>query len=806
MRMTFDSYLSLRGGSMKFPVSWLKDFGITLSHTEIVKSLTQLGLEVDQVIPVAPDFSGVVIGEILTASRHPNADRLQVCTVSIGTEVLSIVCGAPNARPGIKVCVAVIGAVLPGDFKIKAAKIREVASSGMLCSEKELGFSETQPGILELPLDAPLGLTVRDYLELNDFILEVDLTANRGDCLSILGLARELAALHPEVLWIHPTVPEQVFTQTSVWVHKEAQAACPRYTLSCLDNLSGGASSPVWLQRRLARSGITPKNLIVDVTNHIMLSVGQPLHAFDADQIQGDVQVRFARPGEPLELLDGKTIVLHPQDLVIADSQGPIALAGIMGGKRTAISEHTQKIALESAFFTPEALAGRARFHGLHTDSSHRFERGVDPQLPLQAAAMAIDLLKKFGRARVISAGLCAAPTEAHTKTQITLTAQEVTQCLGMTLPLSRIRDILVALHCQVSEHVGVLTVTPPSYRFDLNDTRDLIEEVARLMGYDHIPAIFPTQLAPQINTPSMQKVSVDRIKQLLVDRGYHEAVTYSFIDPQSHQRVFGDRPKWVLQNPISEELSVMREGLLPGLLKAVAYNLNRQQDRVRLFEIGRCFKETLEMTHLGIIITGSLMPVQWRGKQASDFFDLKSDIEALLRVMVGPQVLLSFTLDVDPSMEQSAHPGQKARLRVDHREIGVLYRVHPALEHAWGLTQPVFFAEVMLDHLPLKILPTASGVSKFPAITRDLALEMPHTVSAGLLESSIKASGGEHLIAVTVFDVYQGKGIAEGMKSMAVRLIFQEVSGTLLDEVVDTYIKKLLDHVAKTCHAHLRG
>lgn len=788
---------------MRFSVSFLKSqFDIDLPAEQILTQLTQLGLEVDHTSLAAEEFSNVVVGEITAAVPHPDADRLKVCQVSIGeNEPLSIVCGAANARTGIKVCVAKVGAVLPGNFKIKKAKLRGVPSMGMLCSEKELGLTESSPGIMELPLDAPIGSDLREYLNLNDVLVEVDLTPNRGDCLSVLGIARELAALN-EIAFKHPlkALPDLPYAQNAALVVEEVKAVCPNYFITEMDGVMP-QNSPLWLQEQLRRAGFATRNLIVDLTNYIMLLVGQPMHAFDADKIKGAIHVRFARENERLTLLDGKEIALHTDDVVIADDSGAIALAGIMGGLSTSVSESTSRIVLEAAFFEPNYLAGKARRLGLHTDSSHRFERGVDFALASKAMQLALHLYQELANAQIIySQGVC-----YKTKTQdFVFQTRLINKILGVEVDSPQIVSILQRLSFTCVEKNEELWVSVPSFRFDIEGSHDLVEEIARFIGYHAIPGTLPHKLCPIAST-RFEEVTTQRLKQLLVDRDYHEAITYSFIDMASSKACFDVENALVLCNPLSSEQSIMRQGLLPGLLLALKHNLARQQQRVRLFEVGRLFERTgttfQELNQLAGVVTGPVQGLQWRDNANVDFFVLKSDVQAVLALFSSQSIGFK-----SYNKLKYAHPGQCAQIFLADQVVGFIYRLHPQTEKKFGLKKPVYAFELMLDNLKKRTPVQASLISKFPHISRDLALMVPNHVQADNILKAIQEGAGKLFQKVCIFDVYEGEGVEAGYKSLAVNLILQADSTTLTEEEVEKTIENVLSLLQRDYQTTLRG
>lgn len=795
---------------MQFPLSWLADFGLKDLNSQTVSALlTRHGLEVDEIIPVCGEFTGVKVGYILEAKPHPDADRLQVCRVDVGEkEPLQIVCGAANARVGIKVCVATIGALLPNDFKIKKAKLRGQLSEGMICSTSELGLSVQSVGIMELPEDAPIGQDIHDYLQLQDASLIIDLTANRGDCLSIRGLARELslAANVPFKEPGIPPLPKGLSTIVTPSVTVLAPKACPCYHLVKIEGVFGQQVSPLFWQERLRRADMTARNYLVDVTNWVMLHLGQPMHAFDADKVQGAITVRYAFAGEVLTLLDGQEIRLTEADLVIADVSGPIALAGIMGGLKTAVTEQTTSILLEAACFTPQKLAGRARQHGLLTDSSYRFERGVDWQLPSKALALAVahyrQLFPELKHGEVIEVTHADALPKPIA---IPFSFKQMQKILGVQIDAAKVVEILQGLAFQVTQvNEQQLEVMAPSFRFDIEGEHDLIEEVARVYGYDAIEAVTPVQMQVPPRA-SFQKVSSHRVKHILIDRGYLEAKTYSFIPEADDVKWRGKAEAIVLSNPLSQELAVMRHSLLPGLLRAVKYNMARQQSRVRLFELARCFRRQeagiVEVEVLAGVTTGQAYPLNWQIHLDGDFYRLKNDVLSVLQL----QRVTDITFVPETALPY-AHPGQCAAICFLGEVIGHIYRLHPALDKDYGLKQAVYGFEIHWPNRQRVLLDRGVSLSKFPAIKRDLALIMPKTVSAGDCLQTIKNAAGALLQDVAVFDLYAGKGVEEGKKSLAFNLHLQASSHTLKEEEVEKILEKVLTAVKETHQAVLRS
>lgn len=790
---------------MKFSEKWLRGWvNPQVSRDELVARLSMAGLEVDSVTPAAGQFSGIVVGEVLSTEQHPDADKLRVCQVSNGSETFQVVCGAPNVRPGLKIPFAMIGAELPGDFKIKKAKLRGVESNGMLCSAAELQISEENDGLLELAADAPVGQDIREYLDLDDASIEVDLTPNRGDCLSLAGLAREVGALYDAPV-TRPAVPAVAPTHDDVRsVEVLAPAACPRYLGRVIRNVDLSRPTPLWMVERLRRADVRSIDAAVDITNYVMLELGQPLHAFDLAEINGGIRVRMAEEGEKLVLLDGQEVALRSDTLVIADHERALAIAGVMGGEHSGVSATTRDIFLESAFFEPISVAGKARSYGLHTDASHRYERGVDSQLAKEAIERATGLLLEIvgGEAGPV----IEAVSEQHLPSvaPITLRADRINQMLGMEMDSAEVERLLNALGLKTSGGAGQWQVEVPSHRFDISLEVDLIEELARLYGYNRLPVRYPqARLAPQARAESRGELPA--LRRLLVARGYQEAITYSFIDPKLFELFSPGVEPLLLANPISSDMAAMRASLWPGLVKALQHNLNRQQDRVRLFESGQRFVGQLDglqqQPMLAGVVCGSRMPEGWaNGRDSIDFFDVKADVEALLGFS-GSLGDFTFAAGKHPAL----HPGQTARIERDGREVGYLGAIHPELAKTLGLDRPVFVFELVLGDVVEGRLPKFHELSKFPEVRRDLALIAGRDVASSAVLEVIRENAGEWLTDLRLFDVYQGKGIDPDRKSLAVGLTWQHPSRTLNDDEVNAATQDILTSLEQRLNTTLR-
>ncbi len=792
---------------MKFSEQWLREWVNPAIDTDTLSAqLTMAGLEVDAVAPVAEAFSGVVVGAVLQVEPHPDADKLRVCQVDVGQgDRLNIVCGAANVRPGLRVPTAIIGAVLPGNFKIKRSKLRGVESFGMLCSAKELGLAESSNGLLELPGDAPVGSDMRDYLQLDDVTFELGLTPNRGDCLSVAGVAREVGALNscnvrgPAIEHVAPQCAD------TIPVVVEASTECPRYVGRAIRGINPTAPTPMWMVERLRRSGIRSLSAAVDITNYVLLELGQPMHAFDLAKLRGGIAVRLARSGETLSLLNGNDVALDGETLVIADDGGPVALAGIMGGQPTAVGDATADIFLESAFFSPESIAGRARGYGLHTDSSHRFERGVSPALQREAIERATALFVAIAGGQPGPVVEVVAESRLPTREVITMRAARLQRVLGMSPTKTEVEDILVRLGMAVVEDGEAWRVTAPAYRFDIAIEEDLIEEVARIYGYNRLPTSRP--ITPMyMGAVAEGGDRLDGLRRLLIARGYQEAITYSFVAPEMQVLLEPDVAPLALANPISAEMAVMRTTLWAGLLQALSYNVNRQQERVRLFETGLRFLPGAEGLRqdpgLAGLVYGAEVPEQWgEPARAVDFFDLKADVEALLAAAGIGSADIRFVAAVHPAL----HPGQTAEMVLNGRPIGWIGALHPQLVEKLGLSGRVYLFEIALDGLAGGHVPRFTELSKFPAVRRDIALVVDESLPAQRLLDAARAVAPVELRELKLFDLYMGKGIDSGRKSVALGLTLQANSRTLTDTEVDGAVGKILAALKTEFGATLR-
>ncbi|MFV5626757.1 phenylalanine--tRNA ligase subunit beta [Acinetobacter baumannii] len=792
---------------MKISENWLRTWvNPAIDSDTLSDQLTMLGLEVDELAPVAKPFTGVVVGEVLTVEQHPDADRLRVTTVNIGSgEPLQIVCGAPNVRAGMKAPVATIGAVLPGDFKIKKGKLRGVESQGMLCGASEIDLEDKIDGLLELPDDAPVGVNIREYLKLDDNVIDISITPNRGDCFSIRGIAREVAVINqlqmnePEIKSVDATITDDKKVVIST-------DGAPRYLGRVIKNVNVKAATPEWMEQALARSGIRTHSILVDVTNYVLMELGQPMHAFDLAKIEGTVHVRQAQPQEKLQLLNDQEVELQDDVMVIADDQKALAIAGIMGGLASSVTDDTTDIFLESAFFAPLAIAGRARRFGLHTDSSQRYERGVDFELPLIAMNRASQLIQElaggeFGPITVAEKSDLLPKREA-----IELKQAQVDQLLGYKVAAEFITDALTRLGCEVTVQAnGEWSVVPPSHRYDMAIYQDLIEEVARIDGYDNI----------QISLPSMDvqlakyqdRFEIAQLRQTVVTLGYQEAISFSFADAKLEKQLNPQVSPLMLANPISSDLAAMRSTLLSSLIPCVQYNLNRQQSRVRFFEQGLRFdyqnansiQDLKQIPTLALVAVGSREPESWHAKpQPMDFFDFKGEVEEIL---AAGRVKVEYVRSERPWL----HPGQSAEILVDGQSIGYLGRLHPSLENELDLST-TWVAELDQAAVLQSYVSNFTELSRFPSVRRDIALLISDNINVRDIQQLIEKTGGELLDSTWLFDVYTGQGVEEGKRSLAFALLWQHPSRTLEDAEIKSGMDNIIQVLENTYQATLRA
>ena len=792
---------------MKISESWLREWANPDISTEILlDQLTMAGLEVEGFEAAGPLLDKVVIGEILSIEQHPDADKLRVCQVSNGSDTVAVVCGATNARQGLKVAFAQVGAILPG-MKIKKAKLRGVASFGMLCSGSELELSESSNGILELALNAPVGMNLYDYFQLNDNVIEVDLTPNRGDCLCVAGVAREVAAVNRVAFTEVDCVNVKATIEDVFPVELLASEACPHYVGRIIKGIDSASVTPLWMQEKLRRCGLRPISPVVDVTNYVMMEVGQPMHGFDFDQLEGGIMVRMAKTGESVTLLDQSTIECRTDTLVIADHKKPLALAGIMGGLDSSVQSETTNIFLEAAFFAPILLAGKARSYGMHTDSSHRFERGVDSRLQIKAIHRATALLLEIVGGEAGPVIEASAQQHIPEMVEIKLRFSRIKRLLGIDVSKAEASAMLKSLNMEVTELDDGLDegwlVMAPSYRFDINIEADLIEEIGRMFGYNNIEGT--KELAHvQMAGFSETQVVLNKVHDALVDQGFYQAITYSFVSPELQAILDPGQATLKLANPISADMSTMRTRLLPGLLQALQYNVNRQQSKVRLFETGLCFRPEVQGLqqdqHLAAVVTGARDDEGIHSQPKSlDFYDIKGYLESILSLAKGSEFRFSKTSN--PIL----HPGQSADIYLDDALIGFVGSLHPTVLSKLHLNQPVYIFELELDAVLSAKLPNFTELSKYPSIRRDISLTVDTEVSSQSLIDCIRSVKSDILQDVFVFDVYTGKEVTSSLKSVALGLILQDFSRTLVDEDVEKFIDKVLAQLKDKYNAVLR-
>lgn len=792
---------------MRLSELWLRDWvNPELSREDLCENLTMAGLEIEEISPVAEKFSGVVVAKILRVEKHPEADRLKICEVDTGgPEALTIVCGANNVKEGMKTAAALEGAILANNIKIKSSKLRGVLSHGMLCSAKELGLAEESEGLIILPVDAPVGKSVWDYLDLTDHIIDVSITPNRGDCLSILGLAQDISAITRTTARIPDIAIIEANISDTLPVNIQAAEECPHYVGRVIRNVTADAITPVWMIERLRRAGIRCISPIVDVMNYVMLELGQPMHAFDLAKIEGGIDIRLAKKNEALELLDGQTVHLSAETLVIADHKKVLAIAGVMGGMQSAVTLLTKDVFLESAFFQPVCISKSSRHYKLISESSYRFERGVDPNLQIRAIERATQLILEIAGGQPGPVIDIAKEKYLPHKKEIVLRNPRIQKILGFKINDDEIEKILQSLGFVIQSGANEWKVTVPARRFDIVSEIDLIEEIIRIYGYNKVPerlSISGMQTTPR----SEKKIHLSLIRQMLCHMGYQEIVAYSFIDKKI-QQLFDPAiaPKELL-NPITAEMSVMRTSLWPGLINTLIYNQNRQQNRVRIFETGLRFiannESILQQNVLSGLVCGHVFPEQWGipGRNA-DFFDVKGDIENILKLTFDRN---SFEFKV--GHHSALHPKQTADIYRNGEYLGTIGVLHPAIAQKLGITEKVVLFEVLLDSLETAKLPHFKDISKFPEIRRDMAILVDQAVPASLIQDTISDVAGELLQDVHVFDVYQGKGVSEGRKSVALSLTLQHSSRTLVDEEIAALVERIIVTLKGKFAAELRG
>jgi phenylalanyl-tRNA synthetase beta chain len=794
---------------MKFSELWLREWvNPAVSSEALSDQITMAGLQVAGVEPVAGDFYGVMVGEVVECSKHPNAEKLRITKVNIGDDrLLDIVCGAPNCRAGLKVAVATVGATLPGDLKIKSTKLRSELSEGMLCSFSELGIFDNYDGIIELPQDAPIGTDIRDYLQLNDNTIEISVTPNRADCLGIIGIARDVSVLNQMAL-TEPDMSHAAATiSTTLPIRVDVPQDCPRYLGRVVKGINIKATSPLWMREKLRRCGIRSVDSVVDVTNYVLLELGQPMHAFDLNCIEGGIVVRMAEEGEALTLLDGNEVKLNADTLVIADHYKVLALGGIFGGEYAGVNNETQDVLLECAFFNPLSITGRARRQGLHTDASYRYERGVDPAIQYQAMDRATRLLIDICGGQAGPVIDVTDENKLPKRATIQLHRKKLDRLLGHVVPSEQVRNILLCLGCKVTDQGDTWLAVAPTWRFDIKIEEDLVEEVVRVYGYNNVPDV-PVRANLVMTKHPEADLTLERVKTLLVDHGFQEVITYSFIDPKVQALLHPGEESLVLPSPISANMSAMRLSLWTGLLSTVVYNQNRQQNRLRLFESGLRFVPDIS-ANLGVrqdvmlsgVIAGHTHDEHWDlACKLIDFYDLKGELESILE-LTGKLSRIQFWPVANPAL----HPGQSAAIYLQGEFVGYIGVVHPELERKLDLNGRTLVFELQWDKIAKRTVPQVQEISRFPANRRDIAVVVSENVTAEDILAECKKVSVNQIVGVNLFDVYRGKGVAEGHKSLAISLILQDTACTLEEEEIAATVAKCVEALRQRFQASLR-
>jgi len=789
---------------MKISEQWLREWvNPEVSTEELAEQLTMLGLEVDEVLPAAGEFSHVLVAEIVAIEKHPDANKLNVCQVSIGTDDnLQIVCGAPNARVGLKAPLAMIGAVLPGNFKIKKSKLRGLDSYGMLCSNVELGLSDDHSGLLELSSSATVGQNIREYLQLDDSIIDIDLTPNRADCFCVKGIAIDLACLNNMHINM-PAINDVAAThKETIEVIITAQKQCPSYLCRVINNINNSAETPIWMQEKLRRSGIRSIHPVVDVSNYVMIELGQPMHGFDKAAISGAIEVKMAAKNEKITLLDGKEVQLNDSFMMIADQQRYLAIAGVMGGQDSGVNVDTEDIVLESAYFDPATIMGKSRDLGIHTESAHRFERGVDPLLQRQAMHRATQLIIEICGGEVGEITEVTTDQYLPTASNITLSKDKLLRVLGFEVAEQQVTSILRGLHMQVDYKNHTWRVLAPSSRFDINIEEDLIEEIVRIIGYDKMPSMNLFSESVMMQLPEAM-ISHIQIKSQLNSLGYLEAINYSFISEKQLETYDLNQDSIALKNPLTEEFAVMRTSLLPGLMESIKYNLRRQNDSIKMFETGNVFHKVtsiVEEEKLIAISTGKRHAEHWGlAKDGLDFYDCKGDIESLLG-----NTKLPYTFKI--SSYVFLHPGRQAEVVLNGKDIGWIGQIHPEICRIMGIKKEVYAFEVYMKSISKTSLPSYQGTSKYPSVRRDIAMIVDDAISYQQISNIITDELGSLLVDVFVFDKYQGENIGSGKRSLAVGLVLQQKNSTFEDKDVDKLMSKVVSSIKENLDVEIRG
>jgi len=790
---------------MKFSEKWLREFvNPSIDSETLMHQLTMAGLEVDGFEPACSPFDGLVVAEVKSVAKHPDADKLHICEVDCGEkDLLTIVCGAANVREGMRTVLAKVGASLSGKPKLEPVTLKGVKSYGMLCSAAEIGLGESHDGIIELSLTEEIGKPLQEIIDIDDNIIDISLTPNRGDCLSVRGIAREVAVFNNIELSESKINPVKVTSKAERKIKLTAKAECPHYVGRVIENVDVSVKSPLWLSEKLRRSGTRSINIVVDITNFVMLELGQPMHAFDNDLLKGDINVRYPKDNEKIKLLDESEHQLKENTLLIADDSGPLAMAGVMGGFESAVTTESKNIFLESAFFMPEVIIGESRQYGLHTDSSHRFERGVDPELQESAIERASELILQLCGGEAGSVLEMTSKQDLPVNTQVILRKPQIKRVLGIDLEGQFVTDTFIKLEMQCKFNNNQWFIIPPSHRFDIKIEVDLIEELARIYSYDAITVATPSNHL-KMRKANRAHQSTKQIREILINRDYQEVITYSFIAPELNNALNNNEKSLVLANPIAPELSVMRSSLIPGLLNSLQYNVKRQRDRVRLFETGLIFQgcEDLKQDfHIAGLCYGNLYEKQWDKKETlSDFYDLKSDVEAILYSSVEKN-----RVELKKSKSEMLHPGQAVDVYIDAKEVGYFGQLHPKIASKLDLKNNVYLFDFNIKSLVKKSVAKFQPISKFPSVKRDISILIDEVVTLAEVVSSVKSNATEALSNLELFDVYQGEGIEKKKKSLALGLTFQVTSSTLTDEEVETIMGNILDGLYNKFGATLR-
>lgn len=790
---------------MKFSENWLREFVDPKIDSEtLMHQLTMAGLEVDGNEPACAPFEGLVVVEVKSITKHPDAKKLHICEVDCGEkDLLTIVCGASNVKAGLRTVLAKVGATLGDKPKLEAMALKGVTSYGMLCSASEIGLGEANDGIIELSANEPVGKPLNEIINIDDNIIEISLTPNRGDCLSLRGIAREVAVFNQIELAEFKIKSIEATSKSTRNIKLSVETACPRYVGRVIENVDASIKTPLWLSEKLRHSGIRSINVVVDITNFVMLELGQPMHAFDNDHLKGDIEVRYPKDNEKLKLLDESEQELKSATLLIADDNGPLAMAGLMGGFDSAVMPESKNIFLESAFFTPKVITGEARQYGLHTDSSHRFERGVEPLLQKDAIERASELIIQLCGGNAGPVVEMTSEENIPKNTQVILRESQIKRVLGITLDEQFVSDTFSSLEMQCKYKENKWFIVAPSYRFDINIEVDLIEELARIYSYDAISVATPSNHL-KMRRPNQAHLSVKKIRDILINRDYQEVITYSFIDPDSNNLLNNQDKNLILANPIAPELSAMRSSLLPGLLNTLQYNIKRQRDRIRLFETGLIFKgneDLIQDAHIGGLIYGNLYKKQWDKEDIkSDFYDLKCDVEAILHSVVEVD-----RVEFRQSESEILHPGQAVDVLIDDKETGCFGQLHPKIASELDLNNTVYLFDFKLKNLNKKEVVKFQAISKFPSVKRDISVLIDEVVPLAEIIASVKSDATEALSKLELFDVYQGEGIENNKKSIALGLTFQVTSSTLRDEEVKSIMGNVIDGLYNKFGAKLR-